>query len=415
MDNYTEKLAEKIKSGQQIIIYGAGMEGESIVYELQHSYNIKPVCICDGDAKKWGKILIGISIISIQEALKAYPDAKIFIASSLHKYQIIGYLLYTVHLESSKIINYEPVEKRRSCSLLETQMLVSEHKLQFCCSDFGKKRSPAVEFNGDYESSVKNFCKLREEYIECFNHSQPTACDGCLCLEENYFAVNRIVERVNYSEGGICNSKCTYCSSCAKTNKDIDTEIYLPNLMDTLSQHHLINEELVTFLACGEVSIHPLRKEIYQSVCDYRNYVCTNAFVYDKDLAKLLSKQRSVLHVSVDSGTNQTFKKIKGFDLFDQVKANLKKYSQDGLVELKYIFLPGVNDNVADIDGFFGLFKEINACSMTISFDLHASHILSDQTRDMVLYFVNKAAKGTFVYKNVSEVVNQILDESGQK
>ena len=60
--------------------------------------------------------------------------------------------------------------------------------------------------------------------------------------------------------------------------------------------------------------------------------------------------------VSTDSGTRETYKKIKLVDKHNNVWNNIKKYAKhqqnDLLVKTKYIIIPRVNDNEKEIREF---------------------------------------------------------------
>jgi adenine C2-methylase RlmN of 23S rRNA A2503 and tRNA A37 len=48
------------------------------------------------------------------------------------------------------------------------------------------------------------------------------------------------------------------------------------------------------------------------------------------------------------------------------------RYSSSGKVTLKYIMLPGINDNEEDIDGFIALCKAAGTSYVQISYDINA-------------------------------------------
>ena len=67
----------------------------------------------------------------------------------------------------------------------------------------------------------------------------------------------------------------------------------------------------------------------------------TNAFVFDEDIAQNMhNNPNSFINLSIDAGTPQTWKKVKGFDNFDKVTDNLVKYyvncARPGQITLKY-------------------------------------------------------------------------------
>ena len=78
--------------------------------------------------------------------------------------------------------------------------------------------------------------------------------------------------------------------------------------------------------------------------------------------------------ISPDSGTNKTYKKIKRVNKFKNVWKNLKNYvkvaknNTKAHVEVKYIVIPDVNDNLKE----FKLFLEMceNICCKNIHLDI---------------------------------------------
>jgi molybdenum cofactor biosynthesis enzyme MoaA len=67
--------------------------------------------------------------------------------------------------------------------------------------------------------------------------------------------------------------------------------------------------------------------------------------------------QRGVLNVviSIDSGCDKTYKKVKNVNAYKKVIENMRKYAEAnthgyGLMPSKYIIIPNVNDNRKEID-----------------------------------------------------------------
>jgi hypothetical protein len=84
-----------------VIIYGAGGNATK-AFEHLTSVGIMPVCFCDGNKEKIGKTMslynpygddAELSILSIEDALEKYPDAKLYISPNYDvKWQIIDEL-----------------------------------------------------------------------------------------------------------------------------------------------------------------------------------------------------------------------------------------------------------------------------------------------------------------------------------
>jgi molybdenum cofactor biosynthesis enzyme MoaA len=133
-------------------------------------------------------------------------------------------------------------------------------------------------------------------------------------------------------------------------------------------------------LAAGEISVHPLRDRILTELQDNQCWIYTNASVYNGKIGEMLAKGHSRIYPSIDAGTPETFARIKGVNLFDKVCENLYRYSLDGLVHLKYIILPGINDDDADIDGFIALCERLKIRDVDITRDMDRLDAFSDRT-----------------------------------
>jgi molybdenum cofactor biosynthesis enzyme MoaA len=116
--------------------------------------------------------------------------------------------------------------------------------------------------------------------------------------------------------------------------------------------------------------------------------IFTNALVYDGYISSLLSSGKGRIIVSVDAGTRDTFEKVKGVDAFNRVYDTLCRYSRESkdAINLKYIFLPGINDNEEDINKFIALANEIKSNSITISADMLNTQLIDGHTITMAEY-----------------------------
>lgn len=73
---------DKLLQEDQIVIYGAGNIGKKLVIVLEKKgYRKKIVAFCDGNQQIWGKEENGILVISLEEAVRRYPEAAYLIGS----------------------------------------------------------------------------------------------------------------------------------------------------------------------------------------------------------------------------------------------------------------------------------------------------------------------------------------------
>lgn len=69
-------ILDTVRQGEQrgLCLYGAGFFGK-IAYQIVERLGGHPLCFCDDDADKQGTTYQGLSVYSVEEAVKKYPDA----------------------------------------------------------------------------------------------------------------------------------------------------------------------------------------------------------------------------------------------------------------------------------------------------------------------------------------------------
>lgn len=107
----------------------------------------------------------------------------------------------------------------------------------------------------------------------------------------------------------------------------------------------------------------------------------TNCFIFDEKVAaNLKANPHSVINLSIDSGTKKTWFKVKGVNNFDAITVNLVKYlnssSRSGQITLKYIILPGINDNIEDYLYLIEIMKILKVKHLTIARDTRIKYTL---------------------------------------
>ena len=87
-------------------------------------------------------------------------------------------------------------------------------------------------------------------------------------------------------------------------------------------------------------------------------------------IEKGLKLGKITLITSVDSGSKQTYEKIKQVPCFDKVWQNMAKYAKtkNGLIRTKYVLIPGINDSLSEIKNFMK--KTYDAGIRNIAFDI---------------------------------------------
>jgi len=187
-----------------------------------------------------------------------------------------------------------------------------------------------------------------------------------------------LIHYVNLSmEPAPCQSRCFYCD----VNKDFNARLhagYYEKIFDAIEwaqRNDMIAQDAKWQISSNEITIHPYKERIYKLVEKKATTFFTNCFIYDESIAaNLAANPRSSINMSIDAGTPETWRKVKGVDNFDSVKANLEKYEassdHSGQVTLKYIIFPGINDSLEDYQALVGIMESLNAKHLTIACDL---------------------------------------------
>ena len=397
MLDYIKIIADKINAGTPVIFYTVGGDTFSCIKELKHRFAILPSAVCDADPKKHGRTykgLEGLVVMSIETALQERTDAEIFIPSMDYIFDIIGYLTENHIVPPEKIINYEPVEKRRSCSFLEKSIFYDrDGSLIYCCNVPGLPRIPKnctnqfFTFRKGLTETLKNNADTETTYAKC------KGCQSCSYIKENYYPVDQKSWWLNYFAANGCNYRCEYCTVSHMEDKDRDNLLDLDVLLKTFKDNGMLSERYgIIYSTSGEPTLHPKKTKFYNAFDGFAFVVNTNGSIFDEELFDLANRAKVRLVVSIDAGTRETYAKIKRVDSFEKAKLNLTQYAKAniGLIALKYLLMPGVNDNADDINGFVDFCVDTECTYVVISFDYYSESKLDEKTMGAIQLLMRK-------------------------
>lgn len=207
------------------------------------------------------------------------------------------------------------------------------------------------------------FAKKRAWKQQTAVGNPPDRCKGCSSLVET----DKLCEEdafvfVDVNSFVRCNSKCCYCDCWSV--KDFQEKSLYPIFKELLDKKLLKNAPhgYIQF-AGGE----PALMKDFEKIVDLclkngleRYIVNSNGIQFSKGIFNLLKKGKTNLFVSIDSGSRETYEKIKRVPCFDKVINNLRKYASaqkkgQSCVWLKYIIVPGYNDNFLELEKWYNL------------------------------------------------------------
>ena len=321
-----DRITELLKQKKSVVLFDCGGDAVRLAISvLQKQFFVKPTALCDKNSALWGKKIGGIPIFSLVDASTLYPDAYWVVTNFLDFYSGVAFLQEN-GIKSQQILNYVPLEKRYGCRYLESYFHMMNEYIDFCCEGFGKSNSVAVNYGADLAETLKRIKTSREDTIRELKNG--TSCDICPYVKEGLFTPSFSIRLINYGGYGHCNFKCSYCNMQRLSPAEMAREnIDFPEVFSALKQGGYLSEDVHVQLDRGEITVHPRRKEIFRALHGVTVSCLTNCAVYSEEIAAKLACGEAIVNTSLDAGTPEMFKKIKGVDAWDRVCNTLQRYA----------------------------------------------------------------------------------------
>ena len=276
----------------------------------------------------------------------------------------------------------------KSCKSLETSLYIAPNEIRACCQRFfrdGKMRGDAklLSIKDGVTPSIIEIKKAREKLFEEIQEDKNEDCKGCIFLKKTKDKPNFTSETKHLSieHHSVCNLRCDYCSEIYWGGKRSKYDVV--KFVSHLSENGALENCHQVVWGGGEPTLDKSFEQILEGIHAHSNpkiyhRVFTNSARYSEPLARFLEKGLIKITTSVDAGTEETFKKVRGRSKFYEVFENLKKYSSidPTKVTVKYIF---TEDNYSEneIDSFVENCKkfELNNCNYQISLNYKNSEL----------------------------------------
>ena len=389
--------------GVPLILYGAGRHASWELNALRRK-GMNPVCFCDADPNKWGTRHLGLPVLGPDGVKSAHPRFRIHIAlAEPLRYEAQKQLVEEGVFPKDAIINYAEASWRKSCGQLETILIVNNGSLDHCCG-VGDVRNqpPHSPWGATSAETVEAFLATRDRLIRDNQEAMPaTPCANCPELRESFFADERKVRTIVYGLPHPCQYACVYCDVPNACGRKVDAETQrrldsfdFKDFLDCLKRKGLLALDEPIQLSGGEISINPRRDSLLDAVEGFPAMIFTNGAVYNRRIAEKIREPGSFIFLSLDAGTGETYRRVKGLDMFDRVTANIRRYREGGgEVKLKYIVLPE-NRGKADLEGFVSFCLSCDIRDIHISSDVRFAAVRkSESVLDAVIRLHNLASK----------------------
>lgn len=301
-----------------------------------------------------------------------------------------------------------------------------------CCSN---AHGPILIDN--YKGEDINWEELTAKRMELrknlLNGDIPQCCENCFGIEkfetDNEINTDKTINLVNISHWLHCNSDCVYCIYDFNKEDKADNKIRKAKYYDALPilkqmiDKKILSPDATIYITGGEPTVLDEFDEMLTTLSSYITRpieVFTSGIKYSESIAKCLEQDKCQLITSVDSGTTETFEKIKGVPCFDKYKETIKKYvnaspSAKERITLKYILVKNINDNIEEVEKWLLLAQELDVKSIRLDVDYrNNSSIIERKIPDHyyeIWNYVEKRAKELDLYLYFTEQTLKFLEK----
>lgn len=428
-------LADKIKQGERVALYCYGILASHMLCSLEKFYGVLPAVVIDNDERKRGTAEFGVPVMPFADAVEKCGTLQYFICSDDFKYTIIGDLLEK-GVKPQAIINYVPVEKRRTCLYFYNRLLLVQgledgrHMIGHCNQDSFKRNSASTVI----ESGRSDFAEtgmLLDRAFAAFEQGELASCRDCVMNKEQYIVRRdypKHYKSLAFYQGTCadCLSHCVYCGSGG--NSKHAEPVHLSSLenfkqfTDSALALNRIDDDFTCAMDVSErnhdqkiaLAVESLEKANLRPLV-YKVNSCL--LTYGEHLAELFRQGMVYVVWSLDAGTRETYKRVKQIDAFDRAVENVRRYlAQDAFggrfIVAKYLIVKGINDNEAEFDAYLRLVAELGLRYVSLSYDYFAEAEEKDLAFIRNCYEKIVRAGLRLTYKNDSAVVTKALDMS---
>lgn len=268
------------------------------------------------------------------------------------------------------------------CIFLEQGINFDLNTVTDCCIMHNDGRGLPVLID-NYNGEIINWDKLfdiKAQRVAKQLEKTIYDCEGCYHLNDYKFNFEKKISEFHFSQCRVCNAKCIYCSD-EYSGSNLNYNPY-PVIKDLVEKGYYKPGGEAT-LQGGEPTIMPNFDELIALFTQHGTAVRvhTSGIRYSLSVDDALKYNKGTVVISLDSGCSQTYEKIKKVNKFIDVCNNIKKYASSNInnIIIKYIIVPGYNDNIKEIDKFFKLMKQFNI--NTVALDIEVQYAMKYENK----------------------------------
>ena len=238
----------------------------------------------------------------------------------------------------------------KTCKDLEDSLYIAPNEIRACCKRFfhkGKMRGDAklLDIIDGKTPGTDNLIKGRQKLFDEIQENKNEQCLGCPFLKKvnEKPIISNQIKHLSIEHHSVCNLRCNYCSEIYWGGKK--SKYNVVEFIKYLNNSGSFDDCNQVVWGGGEPTLDKSFELILEEINKNANpklyhRVFTNAVRYSEAVAKFLAQGLIKISTSIDAGTEETFKLVRGRPKFINVFENLQKYANINpkQVTVKYIF-----------------------------------------------------------------------------
>jgi poly(ribitol-phosphate) beta-N-acetylglucosaminyltransferase len=268
----------------------------------------------------------------------------------------------------------------KTCRDLEQSLYVAPNEIRSCCQRFffdGKMRGDAklINIKDNITPTSDDLKKAREKMFNEIQNDKNEDCKGCpfITKTKEKPIINAKITHLSIEHHSVCNLRCNYCSETYYGGKR--SKYNVVEFISYLSNSRSLDSCKQVVWGGGEPTLDKSFEKILEEINTHANpetyhRVFTNSVRMSEPIIKFLKKGLIKITTSIDAGTPETFKEVRGRPKFFNVFENLQKYAavDPTKITIKYIFTEE-NKNEKELEQFIEncLKYKLDKCNYQIS------------------------------------------------
>ena len=268
----------------------------------------------------------------------------------------------------------------KTCRDIENSLYIAPNEIRSCCQRFfhkGKIRGDAklIKIKEGKTPTIKDLVEARKKILDEIQNDKNEDCLGCpfITSQETKPKATGNVSYLSIEHHSVCNLRCNYCSEVYWGGKK--SKYNVVDFITYLSKGRALDKCDQVVWGGGEPTLDKSFDQIFENIHKYASpniyhRVFTNSVRYSDTVEKFLKKGLIKITTSIDAGTPETFKFVRGRPKFFNVFENLSRYAKvdPKKIIIKYIFTED-NKEESELDSFVKncLVHELQNCNYQIS------------------------------------------------